>query len=454
MSTALILLAQLMLILDATIIQVALPHIRTDLGFSAATLLWVVNAYTLPYGGLLLLGGRFGDVRGRFLSFRLGLALFTLASLLGGLAPTAAVLLIARILQGIGAALTAPGVLALLTVNAPDEHARHRAFALFAAVTSGGMTLGLVLGGIITDLASWRWTLLVNVPIGAVVLLFAPRFVAETPRTSGRFDLAGAVTATLGATGLVLGLVSAPDHGWSDRRTLIGLIGGAVLLVAFWLVERRVAHPMMDLSALRSLPRAAALVSSLCVIGAQMSTFYLTVQLLQSQGLNPLQTGLAFLPMSAGIFVMSRLTPKLVRRLGFAPLVVVGTALQAVALIILATRMDGSSYWSTAFAPLLLDGIAIGTVLMPITTLALRDIPAESTGSISGMLQTTQQLGAAMGLAIVVSVYAGHSVPNAFVPGARGAELTAAALSVLALVAGVVLAISARRTALASAASR
>ncbi len=440
--TFLILLAQLMLILDATVLQVALPHIRTDLGFGAADLLWVVNAYTLPYGGLLLFGGRLGDIRGRFRAFQVGLALFVVASLAGGLAPTAEVLLMARAAQGVGAALTAPGVLALLTVNAPDEAARHRAFALFGAVTSGGLTLGLVLGGALTDLASWRWTLLINVPIGVAVLLLAPRFVTETERHAGRFDVVGAVSATLGAGALVFGLVSAPDHGWGDPRTVAGLVTGAVLLTVLWATQRRSPHAMIDLALLRGRARIAPLVASALVIGAQMSMFYLTVQFLQSKGLNPLRTGLGFLPMSAGIFALSRLAPRLVRRFGPGPPLIAGTALQAVALVVLAVRLDGSGgYFGTAFPALLLDGVAIGTVMMPITALALKDVPAHRAGSVSGMLQTTQQLGAATGLAVVVTVYATHAVPGVFLPGARGAVLTAAALSALALAAALTLAV-------------
>ncbi|MEU3979400.1 MFS transporter [Streptomyces sp. NPDC026672] len=447
-STALILLAQLMLILDATVVQVALPHIRGDLGFGAADLLWVVNAYVLPYGGLLLLGGRLGDVHGRFRSFRIGLALFVLASLLGGLAPTAGVLLVARAAQGVGAALTAPSVLALLTVNAPDESARHRAFALFAAVTSGGLTLGLVLGGAITEVASWRWTLLINVPIGVAVLLLAPRFVVETQRHAGRFDVAGALTATLGSGALVFALVSAPDHGWGDPRTVVGLIAGAVLLLLLWIAERRSPHAMIDLSLLRGPSRTAALLANTFVIGAQMSTFYLTVQFLQSLGLDPLEAGLGFLPMSVGIFVMSRVAPKLVRRFGASPLILAGTALQAVALVLLATRVNASDdYLGTAFLPLLLDGLAIGSVMMPVTALAMKDVPAERAGSVSGMLQTTQQLGAATGLAVVVTVYASHAVPGVFLPGARPALLTAALLSALAFVAALVIAAATRRAA-------
>jgi EmrB/QacA subfamily drug resistance transporter len=442
----LILLAQLMLIVDATVIQVALPRIRADLGFQPTSLLWVVNGYALPYGGLLLLGGRLGDVRGRFRVFQTGLTLFVLASLLAGLAPAAGWLIAARAAQGIGAALTAPGVLALLTVNAPDDKARQRAYALFAVVTSAGMTLGVVLGGVITALVSWRATMLINVPIGVLVLAATPWFVTEAPRAAERrrLDLLGAATATVGASALVYALVSAPASGWGGTQTVAAFAVAVTCLAAFAVAERRVAEPMLDLSLLRSAPRAAALLASTLVIGAQMSTFYFVTQFFQSGlRLGPLAAGLAFLPMSAGTFAMSRLAPKAAAKAGLRGLILAGTVLQAVALVIIGLLVDGGhGYWGAAFAPLLLDGVALGTVLMPITALALAGVPADRAGSMSGMLQTTQQLGAATGLAVVVSVYASKAVPGAFLPGARDAFLTAAALSALAFLAALTIAAS------------
>jgi EmrB/QacA subfamily drug resistance transporter len=444
---ALILVAQLMLIIDATIVQVALPRIHSDLHFSPASLVWVVSGYTLPYGGLLLLGGRLGDVRGRLRTFEIGLALFTVASLMGGLAQDAGWLVAARAVQGAGAALTAPGVLALLTVNAPDEAARHRAFALFAAVTSGGMTLGLVLGGIIVDVASWRWTLFVNVPLGIMVLILAPRFVKETGRRPGRFDVTGAVTATLGSGCVVWALVSAPQDGWTSAPTLAGLFAGAALLLALAVTETRSAHPMIEPALLRSAPRVAALLVSALVIAAQMSTFYFLVQLLQTGlGLSPLEAGLAFIPMTAGIFLMSRLAPKATARFGLSTLIGAGTALQVGALVLLAFRAStANSYFTSAFAPMLLDGLALGAVLMPVTALAMKDVPAEQAGSTSGLLQTGQQLGAATGLAIVVTVYASHAVTGQFFPGLSEAFLTSASLSALALLIALAIAVKKAR---------
>jgi EmrB/QacA subfamily drug resistance transporter len=444
---ALVLVAQLMLILDATVVQVANPKISAALGFHPTTLLWIVNGYALSYGGLLLMGGRLGDVRGRLRTFRLGLAIFTTASLIAGLAPTAAVLIAARVAQGVGAALTAPSVLALLAVNAPNEAARQRAFALFAAVTGGGLSLGLLLGGVIVQVASWRWTMFINVPFGTAVLVLAPLFVAETERRPARFDLIGAVTATLGATALVLGLVSAPDHGWASPQTVGGLLIGALLLAGFAATERRVAEPMVAPALLRDLSRVTALLASMFVIAAQISTFYFAVQLMQTHlRMDALATGLGFLPMGLALFAGSRVVPRLVNRFGVTAVMVAGTTLQTAALVLLASRVGSTGgYWTIAFAPLLIDGIAIGIVLSPITTVAMHDVPADRVGSASGLFQTTQQLGAASGLAVVVTVYAAHSVPGHFLPGASDAFSTAAILAGLALVSALVLALRAAR---------
>ena len=253
---ALILSVQLMLILDMTVVNVALPDIRTDLGFTPSGLSWVLNAYTLTFGGLLLLGGRLGDVFGRRRTFVAGLSVFTLGSLLGGLAPTPELLVAARSLQGAGAAVAAPSVLALLTSTARDEGARNRALGLFSAVSSAGGSIGLILGGALTGYASWRWSLFINVPLGLLVLVLVHRFVDETPRQRGRFDVTGAVTATLGSASLVFGFINAPDHGWTSVGTVGAFALAVVLLAGFVANERRVASPLLALDLLRSRMRA------------------------------------------------------------------------------------------------------------------------------------------------------------------------------------------------------
>src|SRR5689334_14923574 len=278
-----VLVGQLMLVLDATIVNVALPHIATDLHFGSASLSWVLNAYSLGFGGLLLLGGRLGDVLGRRRVFMTGLALFTLASFAGGLAQAPWELITSRALQGTGAALSAPSVLALIATNAPNEAARNRALAAFAVISSAGAALGLMIGGTLTDLVSWRWTMFVNVPIGLAVLLLVPGLVSETPRRHGRFDFVGASTATAAAVSIVWTVINAPEHGWGSARTVGGFIIGAALLVVLAITERRHAHPLLRPALLRSRQRIAGLVAMAAVYGGMLATFFLTVQLLSHQ---------------------------------------------------------------------------------------------------------------------------------------------------------------------------
>ncbi len=437
---AIVLVAQLMLILDATVVNVALPHIATDLSFGPAGLSWVLNGYTLAFGGLLLLGGRLGDVFGRRRMFEAGIAVFTLASLAGGLAQSSEMLVLSRAAQGVGAALAAPGVLALLTTSAPDETARNRALALFGAVSSGGMSIGLLLGGFLTDIGSWRWTLIINVPIGLGVLLLTRRYLDETARRSGRFDLVGAATATLAAVAIVWSLIGAPEHGWTSVRTVLGLAVGAASLVVLALTERRVAHPMLRLELLRSSPRVGALVVMAMVVGGQLSMFFLAVQYIEGElGFGPMATGLAFLPLTLGIFAMSRVTPRLLGLVGPVPMIVTGALGLAISFAWLSTLSTSDGYLTGLFGPMLLNGLSAGLAFMPVTATVLRGVEPEHAGSASGLLQTFQQLGGAIGLAVVVSVYAAGSVPGEFLPGARGAFLAAAAFAVLALIATVTL---------------
>jgi EmrB/QacA subfamily drug resistance transporter len=436
---AIVLVAQLMLVLDATVVNVALPRIDADLGFGPASLSWVLNAYTLAFGGLLLLGGRLGDVRGRLRLFEIGLGLFTLSSALGGLAQTPGQLVAARAVQGVGAALAAPSVLALLTTSAPDEAARHRALALFGAVSSGGASIGLVLGGLLTDVGSWRWTLFINVPLGLAVLLLARRFVDETPRRPGRFDLVGAATATTGAVALVWALIGTPQHGWTSPRTIAGLAVGVLMLAVLARTEAGHPHPLVQPRLVRSRSRVGALAVMALVIGANLSMFFLVVQYVQRVlGLGPLASGFAFLPFSLGIFAMSRVTPRLLGRLGARAMIGLGAAGLAAAYAWLSGAPADGTYLGSVFGPMLLSGLSTGLLFMPITATVLAGVEPEHAGSASGLLQTTQQLGSAVGVAVIVSVYAAGAEPGAFVPGLRGAFLTSATFAAVATVVGLV----------------
>jgi len=432
---ALILSVQLMLILDMTVVNVALPDIATDLGFTPSALSWVLNAYTLTFGGLLLLGGRLGDVFGRRRTFVAGLSVFTLGSLLGGLSPTPELLVAARSLQGAGAAVAAPSVLALLTSTARDEGARNRSLGLFSAVSSAGGSIGLILGGALTGYASWRWSLFINVPIGVLVLLLVHRFVDETPRQRGRFDVTGAVTATLGSASLVFGFINAPDHGWTSVGTVGAFALAVVLLAGFVANERRVASPLLALDLLRSRVRVGAVSVMALFVGAQFAFFFFAVQFMQGVlGYGALRSGFAFLPLTLLIFATSRLTPRLVGRFGVRPLVVTGVVLVGAANLWLAGLDTSSTYVAHLLGPMVLTGIGAGLSFMPLTVAALTDVAPERAGTASGLLQMAQQIGGALGLAVLVTVYASQNVPGQVVTGMSASYLMATGFLVVALV--------------------
>jgi EmrB/QacA subfamily drug resistance transporter len=434
-----VLVGQLMLVLDATIVNVALPHIATDLHFGSASLSWVLNAYSLAFGGMLLLGGRLGDVLGRRRVFMTGLSLFTLASLAGGFAQAPWELVTSRAVQGVGAALSAPSVLALIATNAPNEAARNRALAAFAVISSAGAALGLMIGGALTDLVSWRWTMFVNVPIGLSVLFLVPGLVTETARRHGRFDFVGAGSATAAAVSIVWTVINAPDHGWASARTVGGFVLGGALLAVLAVTERRHPHPLLRPALLRSRQRIAGLVSMAAVYGGMLATFFLTVQLLAHQfDYSPLQSGVAFLPVPIGVFTMSRLAPRLVVRVGPGPLIAAGTASVLIAMGLLLGVDSATTYMSGVFPSLLLMGLGMGASFMPITVLALNGVEPEHTGAASGLLQTMQQLGGAVGLAVVASVYAGRS-SSGFDSALQAGYGAATVLAALALASGVTL---------------
>src|SRR6266851_3356490 len=314
---AIVLTCQLMLILDVSVVITALPKIQSTLGFSPAGLSWVQNAYTLAFGGLLLLGARAGDILGRRRVFVAGIALFTAASLLGGLAQSELWLLAARTVQGIGAAIAAPSTLALLTLTFREGRERTRALSLYSAVSGGGGSVGLVLGGMLTTWASWRWGLLINVPIGIALIVLAPRYLPETERRTGRFDLTGAATSTLGMTALVYGFVRAAADGWSNRGTVGSFAAAALLLAAFVLTERRAEQPITPLRLFASRERSGAYAARILVIGGVFGMFFFLTQFFQDvKHYSALQAGLAFLPQTVVLFAMLLVVPRIVARVG------------------------------------------------------------------------------------------------------------------------------------------
>ena len=401
-----ILTAQLMVVLDATIVNVALPHIQRSLGFSNSSLSWVLNAYVLTFGGLLLLGARSGDLLGRRRTFLAGIALFSVSSLAGGLATTSWMLLVARAMQGVGGAFAAPAGLALLTTIFSDGAARVKAIGLFTTVSAAGGAIGLVAGGLLTQWASWRWVMFVNVPIGLAVLLVGRAVLVETERRHGRFDLAGAVTSTVGMTAVVLGLVEAGTAGWDAIATVGPLVAGLALLGLFVRIETTATEPILPLRILANRTRASANVArGFGYAGMYGIIFFLTQFLQDIQGHSPLVTGLAFLPTPLMVFLSSQLTSRvLVNRLPAKVLMVIGTALSALGLL-LATQLDPGASYLQVLASLVLIGTGMGVSFVSLTSAGLAGVAPSDAGAASGLINVMQQLGAALGLAVLVTVF-------------------------------------------------
>ena len=410
LALAVIATAQLMVVLDATIVNVALPHIQHALGFSGSGLEWVVNAYTLTFGGLLLLGGRAGDILGRRRVFIAGLILFSAASLLGGFATSQAWLLGARALQGVGAAIVAPTALSLVTTTFPEGRPRNRAMGVYAAMSIGGAAVGLLAGGLLTSYLSWRWVFFVNVPIGIVVALMAPRALAESQRRPGRFDLPGAITGTLGLVALVYGLTSAgtTPNGvshWGDTKTLASLGAAIVLLAAFLLIESRTAHALMPLRIFRNRNRSGAYLIMLCVGTALFGMFFfLTIFVQTIWGYSPLRTGIAYLPMVAVMMTMAGVSTQLVPRIGARPLLLAASAITTGGMFWLSRITEHSTYVGGLLGPMLVTAAGVGLLFMPATLVALSKVDDRDAGVASSLVNTGQQVGGAIGLAVLGTV--------------------------------------------------
>jgi len=405
-----ILTCQLMVVLDATIVNVALPDIQTALHFSRANLSWVLNAYTLTFGGLLLLGARAGDILGRRRTFLAGIAIFILASLVGGFATSGGFLLAARAAQGVGGALAAPSALALLTTMFAEGRERMRALGLYTAVSIGGSAVGLVLGGMLTDWVSWRWVLFVNVPIGLAVLVVGRTVLPETPRHEGRFDLAGALTSTLGMGALVYGFVRAATEGWGDLFTISAFAAGVVLLIAFVFTELHASSPITPLRLLTNRNRSAANISRALLVAGMFGMFFFLTQFLQDVlGYSPLMTGVAFLPLTAALFASSQLSARvLVHRFDATRLMAGGIATSAIGLLLL-TRLSADTAYPVLLASLLLVGFGNGTAFVPLTSTALAGVAPHDAGAASGLVNVMQQLGGTLGVAVLVTIFGSSS---------------------------------------------
>jgi len=399
-----------MVVLDATIVNIALPHIQNALEFSTTDLTWVVSAYTLTFGGLLLLGGRAGDILGRRRVFMTGILLFTFASLLGGLAQEPWQLLAARVLQGMGGAIASPTSLALITTTFPEGPERNRAFGVFAAVSAGGGAIGLLAGGMLTEWLDWRWVLFVNVPIGVLIAVLTPMYISESPRHGGRFDIAGAVTSTVGMASLVYGFIRAADKGWRDGLTLGSFAAAAVLLVAFALIESRAKEPITPLRMFADRNRSGTYVIMLTLAAAMFGMFFYIVLFVQNVlGYTPIQAGLAFLPVTVVIAIGAGLSQRFLPVLGPKPFMLTGSALAVIGLTWQTLINSDSTYVGGVLGPMLVFGFGMGLNFVTLTVTAVSGVAQHEAGAASGLLNAMQQVGGSLGLSILTTVFGSAS---------------------------------------------
>jgi EmrB/QacA subfamily drug resistance transporter len=447
-------LAQFMVVLDATIVNVALPSIQRGLHFSSSSLPWVINAYTLVFGGFLLLGGRAGDLLGRKRLFIAGVVLFSLASLLNGLAQSSAMLIIGRGLQGLGGALLSPAALSIITTTFTDQTERTRALGVWSAIAAGGGAVGLLLGGVLTDLASWEWIFIVNVPVGLATLLLTLRYVPESRAEMEHrtFDLAGATSVTAGLVVIVFAIVKAQSFGWGSAKTIGLLAGGIALLGLFAFIETRSKAPLMRLSIFRVRTLATADAVLLLVASGLFGMFFFASLYVQDiLGYSPLKAGLAFLPITAGIVIGAGVAQQLIKRLGVRNLALLGVTIAAAGLAWLVRLPVHGSYVTDLLVGLLPMSIGMGFVFVPITLLGTGGVTDDDAGLASGLFNTAQQVGGSLGLAILSTLaaskttsllHSGHGHASAAVGGYHVAFLAAA---IMLAVGAVIMAAALRR---------
>ncbi len=398
--------AQLMVMLDLTIVNVALPSIQGNLHFSTTNLTWVIDAYVLVFGGLLLLGGRAGDIFGRRRMFFIGIGLFALASLAGGLANSQLLLVIARAVQGIGAAIASPTALALIAVTFAEGSERNRAMAVYASMTAAGGATGLLLGGALVEAASWRWVFFVNVPIAMLVMIATPFVLPKIDGHGGRLDVPGAVTVSGGIAFIVYGLVRAPDAGWLATSTLMSFGAGVLLLVAFIVIERRSAQPLIPLGFLRHRNRMGGYVMMM-LIGASMLSllFFLTQFLQEVLHYSSLRAGVSYLPVPVMVASTSLFLSRRIKRYGVRIFITLGPLLVAAG-VFWASFLDASSSYVHVFGPLVVFGLGMGFSFVPLTLNAVSSVRNHEQGLASSLLNTSQQIGGSLGLAVLVTVAA------------------------------------------------
>jgi len=444
---ALLLLAvtQFVIVIDASIVNVALPSIGRHLHFSRDDLSWVVNAYTLTFGGFLLLGGRAGDLLGRKRLFLIGLVIFTTASLLNGLASTSGQLIGFRALQGLGAALISPAALSIISTTFAEGKERAKALGVWAAIAIGGSAFGLVLGGWLTQSFSWPWIFFVNVPVGIFAFFAAFRLVPESKDEHAHqgYDIAGAVTVTGGLMTLVYAIVKAETKGWGSAETLLLFVAAAVLLAAFIVIERRSKEPLVRLSIFRVRSLLTANVTMFLVASGMFAMFFFITLYLQRVLLyHPLKAGLSVLPFTAGIMFSAGFASNLAPRIGVRPVAAAGMILTAVGMLLFARMPVHGAYAADVLPPMIVAALGMGAVFMPLTLVATTGLEDEDQGLASGLFNTSQQIGGALGLAILSTIAAGRThggSPAALVHGFHYAFAGAATFVVAALVVMVAL---------------
>ena len=402
--------AQFMVVLDVSIVNVAVPAMRQSLGLSVTGEQWVVNAYTLTFAGLLMLGGRAADLFGRRRVFMVGLGLFTLCSLIGGLAQSGGWLIAARAAQGVGAAILAPATLTLLTTRFVVPAERRKALGAWSATAASGAAIGVLLGGVLTDLLGWRWVLFVNVPIGALLLAASWLALTESKSAEGRpnLDLPGAVTVTAGLSVVVYGIVSTDTNSWGSAMTIAVLAAGAGLLVSFLVIEARFSlDPLLPLGIFRL--RSLSVGNAIAVtVGAALfgMFFFLSLYLQQVNGYSPLRAGLAFLPLGLAIMAGALSASRVVARIGPRRQLLIGLPVAAVGMLWLSQAAVGSGYLAHVLGPAVLVGLGLGLSFVPMTMTATAGVPLHQTGLASGLLNTSRQVGGAVGLAAMATIAA------------------------------------------------
>ena len=448
---AIVCLAQLMIVLDVTIVNVALPAIQDDLGFSQSNLTWIVNGFLITFGSLLLLAGRLGDLLGRKRIFLAGLTVFTAASLLCGIAPSQELLVSARFLQGIGAAAQASVILAIIVTEFPEPNERARAMGAYVFVSVAGGSLGLLAGGLLTQALSWHWVFLVNIPIGIATLL-AARAQLRTDEGLGLsrgVDWVGSALVTASLMSGSYAIVEVTNNGWGSTQVLGFGALAAILMASFLIVEARIDNPIMPLRILRLHGLiSASLIRGFLVVGMYSTFFLVTLYLEQVRGFSALQTGAAFLPWTVTVAILSRgITARLVERFGAIPVLTMGMATTAAGLLLFTSIGPDTAFFPTIFFGSLAIGFGIGNAFMPLLTLAMADVPAADAGLGSGITNVSQQIGGALGLAVLSTVAAehtqgliadGHTTTNALISGYHLAFFAGAAV----IGAGIILAVT------------